>query len=236
MRRKRRLRTLFWWSLGGFTLFVLLCNRWIINSTDAYLYTNFALLPENEVGIVLGTSSYTREGEPNPQFYARVQAAAQLYEIGKIKRIIVSGSTDANYNEPRRMQEELAKAGVPAKDIQLDLAGDRTLDSLARASHVSGLQRCTIITQRYHAYRAVFIGKKLGMRVAAYIAPIAPGGELGKRNPPREVFARVMAVLDLFVLKTQSKFLGHRGPISVEPMVPATEAPVSAPPPVQEAA
>lgn len=241
MRRKRRLRKLFWWSLGLFAVFVLLCNRWVINSTDAYLYTNFALLPENDVGIVLGTSSYTREGDPNPQFYARVQAAAQLYEIGKIKRIIVSGSTASNYNEPRRMQEELSKAGVPDKDITMDFAGDRTLDSLARAQQVFGLQRCTIVTQRYHAYRAVFLGKKLGMRVAAYLAPIAPGGELGRRNPPREIFARVKAVLDLFVLKTQPRFLGARRPVESQPEQeietppsPSSPAPSHAPP-AQEA-
>lgn len=235
MRRKRRLRKLLWWSLAGFIAFVVLCNRWVINSTDAYLYTNFALLPENDVGIVLGTSSYTREGEPNPQFYARVQAAAQLYQIGKIRHVIVSGSTASNYNEPRRMQEELTKAGVPQKVITMDLAGERTLDSLARAQHVFGLQRCTIITQRYHAYRAVFLGKKLGMRVAAYLAPIAPNSDLGKRNPPREVLARVKAVLDLFVLQTQPKFLGRPQPIELHPPEPAPSVPASAPPlPMQE--
>lgn len=243
MRRKRRLRKLLWWSLGLFAVFVLLCNRWVINSTDAYLYTNFALLPENDVGIVLGTSSYTREGEPNPQFYARVQAAAQLYQIGKIRHVIVSGSTASNYNEPRRMLEELTKAGVPVKDITMDLAGERTLDSLARAQHVFGLQRCTIITQRYHAYRAVFLGKKLGIRVAAYLAPIGPNGDLGKRNPPREVLARVKAVLDLFVLQTQPKFLGRPQPIELQPDLqpeaPSAPAPAPGPalvPPMQEAA
>ncbi len=235
MRRKRRLKKLFWWGLGLFVLTVLLCNRWVINSTDAYLYTSFTLLPENEVGIVLGTSSYTRNGEPNPQFYARVAAAAQLYEIGKIKHIIVSGANpDSTYNEPRRMWQELTKAGVPAKDITMDFAGFRTLDSMARAGQVFGLERCTIITQRYHAYRAVFLGKKMGVRVAAYLAPIAPGHDLGRRNPPREVFARVKAVLDLFVLQTKPKFLGQRQPIEMapenaEPSEPETSRPRKAP-------
>ena len=217
MRRKRRLRKLLWGSLVFFVLFVLLCNRWVINSTDSYLYSNYALLPENDVGIVLGTSSYTREGEPNPQFYARVQAAAELYRLGKIKHIIVSGANpDSTYNEPRRMWQELTKTGVPAKDITMDFAGFRTLDSLARAQQVFGLERCTIITQRYHAYRGVFLGKKLGMKVAAFIAPIEPGGDHGSRNPPREIFARVKAVLDLFVLRTKPKFLGQPEPIEMQ--------------------
>ena len=232
MRRKRRLRKLFWWSFGLFAVFVLLCNRWVINSTDSYLYTNFALLPENDVAIVLGTSAYTRDGKPNPQFYARVQAAVQLYQIGKVKHLIVSGANpDATYNEPRRMWQELTKAGVPAKDITMDFAGFRTLDSLARAQHVFGLQRCTVITQRYHAYRAVFLGKKLGIRVAAYVAPFGPDGDYGNRNPVREVFARVKAVLDLFVLRTKPRFLGQPVPIEVTPEVPLAPDP-SAPIPV----
>lgn len=218
MRRKRRLKKLFWWTLGLFVLTVVLCNRWVINSTDAYLYSSFALLPENEVGIVLGTSSFTRKGDSNPQFHARVRSAAQLYQIGKIKHIIVSGANpDSTYNEPRRMWQELTKAGVPAKDITMDFAGFRTLDSMARASQVFGLSRCTIITQRYHAYRAVFLGKKQGIRVAAYVAPVNDKGNMGSRNPPREIFARVKAVLDLFVLRTQPKFLGQREPIEVLP-------------------
>jgi SanA protein len=243
LRRKRRLRKLFWWSLGAVVLLVLLSNRWVINSTDAYLYTSSALLPQNDVGIVLGTSSYTREGEPNPQFQGRVAAAVQLYKMGKVKHLIVSGANpDSTYNEPRRMWQELTKAGVPAQNITMDFAGLRTLDSMARAQRVFGLQRCTVITQRYHAYRAVFLGKKFGIRVAAYVAPIGAGREYGPRNPVREVFARAYAVIDVMVLRTQPKFLGQREPIDLHPEIPlqpAPGAPAPAPaalPPVEESA
>lgn len=221
MRRKRRLRMLLWWSLGLAVLFVLLSNRWVINSTDAYLYTSSALLPKNDVGIVLGTSAYTRGGEANPQFRGRVAAAVELYRTGKVKHLIVSGSNpDSTYNEPRRMWQELTKAGVPARDITMDFAGLRTLDSMARAQRVFGLQRVTVITQRYHAYRAVFLGKKSGMRVAAYVAPIGAGQDYGRRNPPREVLARAWAVIDVVVLHTQPRFLGQRESIELDPQAP----------------
>lgn len=190
-------------------VFVVLCNRWVINSTDAYIYTNWALLPENDVGIVLGTSPYTRDGKTNPQFHGRIEAAALLYNNGKVKHLIVSGANpDETYNEPREMRRELVKAGIPEKDITYDFAGFRTFDSMQRAGLVFRLDRVTIITQRYHAYRAVFLGKKFGIRTVAYTAPAAADGDYGSRNPPREIFARVKAVLDLFVLRTSSKFLG----------------------------
>lgn len=217
MKPIRVLRRWVWWIVGFVVLMIVLGNRWVLNSTESYVYTNWSLLPENDIGLVLGTSSYTGEGKPNPYFHGRIQAAVQLYQIGKIKHIIVSGANpDATYNEPRQMWRELTKAGIPANLITMDFAGLRTLDSMARAQHVFGLQRLTVITQEYHAYRAVFIGRKLGMRVVAY-AP--PGSEAGPGLQPyaREVFARVKAILDLFLLRTEPKFLGQPEPIEVSP-------------------
>lgn len=217
-RLRRRLWRGLWMSVLGLGAIVLLANRWVINSTDAYVYTNWALLPENDVGLVLGTSPYTRGGKPNPHFYGRLEAAVQLYQIGKIKHIIVSGANpDETYNEPRQMRKELIKAGIPESVITMDFAGLRTLDSVARAKEVFGLERLTVVTQEYHCYRAVFIGKKLEMRVAAYAAP-GPGPSFQPYT--REVFARVKAVLDLFVLSTRPKFLGEPQSIKVQRPAP----------------
>jgi SanA protein len=214
-----KLKKAIWrWLLfaaGVFVLLVLLANRWVINSTDAYIFDNWSLLPENDFGIVLGTSAYTRSGKPNPHFQGRIRAAVELYQIGKVKHLIVSGANpDSTYNEPRKMWQELTKAGVPATDITMDFAGFRTFDSVIRAQEVFGLQRATLITQKYHAYRAVFIGKKLGMRgIVAYAAPgDEPGIDL--RLHLREWMARFRAVLDIFLLNTEPKFLGE--PVNVE--------------------
>lgn len=208
-RLRRRIRR---WAIGlavFAALFVLLSNRWVINATDAYLYRDSALLPDNEVGLVLGTSTYTRDGQSNPHFHGRIEAAAQLYQLGKIKRVIASGANpDKHYNEPKRMREALLAAGVPAEAIVMDFAGDRTFDSIARAQIVFGLHRVTLVTQKYHAYRALFLARKMGMKAVAYMAPIHGQKGQGFRHPPREVLARVLAVLDLFVLRTEPRLLG----------------------------
>lgn len=202
-RLRRTLRRATAIALVVAVVFLLLANRWVINSTDAYLYRDSALMPDNEVGLVLGCSSYTSSGKPNPQFYGRIEAAAQLYRQGKVKRLILSGANpDSRYNEPKRMQEALIEQGVPLEALTLDFAGDRTFDSVIRAQQVSGLQRVTIITQKYHAYRALFVARKTGLQAVAYAAPVEDGGE-GFRHPPREIFARVLAVLDLFVLRSE---------------------------------
>lgn len=208
LRRRRTFRRAAWTAGVAALLAILLGNNWVISNTEAYIYDDWSLLPDNDVGLVLGTSSYARGGDPNPQFYGRVKAAADLYQIGKVRHLIVSGANpDATYNEPRRMWQELIKLGVPPKAITMDFAGFRTFDSVARAQTVFGLKRLTIITQRYHAYRAVFIAKKLGIIVVGYAAPGAEYGP-GPYNYLREMFARVKAILDIYLLRTQPKYLG----------------------------
>lgn len=216
---RRAIRRWLWIAAVTFVVFVTLCNRWIINSSDAYMYRQASLLPDNDVGLVLGTSPYREDGSASPYFYGRIRAAADLYQQGKIKHIIVSGANpDSTYNEPRRMAKELVKLGVPQDAISMDFAGFRTLDSVVRAQAVWGLSRFTVITQKYHCYRAVFLGKKIGLSVVAYEAPLGTSGdEAGPRNPVREIFARAKAVLDLLILRTQPKFLGSPEKIEIAP-------------------
>lgn len=198
-------------------LVLALANRWVINSTDAYLYQDTSLMPSNEVGLVLGCSPYVSSGEPSPQFHGRMQAAAELYRQGKVERLIVSGANpDARYNEPKKMREALLELGVPSEAIVMDFAGDSTFDSIARAQVVFQLQRVTVVTQKYHAYRALFLARKTGVQAVAYAAPFASGGQ-GFRHPPREILARLLAVLDLFVLRTQPRLLGPEAPPTDSP-------------------
>ncbi len=210
-RTRRRLRRAIPITLVVVAALVALINNWVVNNSEAYVYDNPALLPENDVGLVLGTSPFTRGGKPNPQFYGRIDAAVQLYQAGKIRHLIVSGANpDSTYNEPRQMWKELTKAGVPSQAITMDFSGFRTLDSVSRAQAVFGLDRMTIITQRYHAYRAVFIAKKLHLRVAAF-APAGDDPGPFSRTIWREIFARVKAVLDIFVFDAVPKFFDeHR--------------------------
>lgn len=205
--RRRILR----WGLIGLVVFALLvlgANRWIINSTKASLYRDMALLPEIEVGLVLGTSHRSRQGGPNLEFEGRIRAAAELYEAGKVKHLIVSGANpDDTYNEPRQMRRALVELGVPGEDITMDFAGVRTFDSIVRAQSVWGLPRYTVITQHYHAPRAIFIARRLGIRNSvAYLARVGDSNELGSRDIPREIFARFKAVLDIYLLNTRPKF------------------------------
>lgn len=201
-RLKRRLRRAAGWGVLAFALAVVLANRWVINSTDSFLYKDTSLLPDNEVGLVLGCSPFVSSGKANPQFHGRMQAAADLYRIGKVKRLILSGANpDSRYNEPKKMREALLELGVPSEAMVLDFAGDSTYESVTRSRVVFNLSSVTVVTQKYHAYRALFLARKTGLRAVAYQAPIDGVPGPGFRHPPREVFARLLAVLDIVAFR-----------------------------------
>ncbi len=95
----------------------------------------------------------------------------------------------------------------------LNDAGFRTLDSVVRAKEVFGQRKLTVITDRFHAYRAVFLAEHNGIDAVAFpSAEVEVGWSLKART--REWFADVKACLDLYVLHTKPRFLGP--PIEVK--------------------
>lgn len=158
------------------------------------------------VALILGTAR-THQGRPNQFYQARIQSAAALYHSGRVRGILVSGdNATIYYNEPVAMQRDLIAAGVPAEYITLDYAGFRTLDSMVRAKEVFGLDRVLVVTQRFHAERAIFLGRRFGIDARGLAAP-DPVTVGFMRVRAREVLARVAAVLDL-VTGRGPRFLG----------------------------
>ena len=196
------------------SLFVLLSNAWVIVTTKSALREDIGLLERKQVALVPGTSKYTMDGNPNGFFEGRIRAAVALYNAGKVKHILVSGDNrSVYYNEPRDMKEALMALGVPAEDITLDFAGLRTLDSIVRCKEIFGQSDITIVTQRFHSYRALFIAGKAEMDAVAFIADDPDFPFLNVFI--REWVARSLAVIDLYVLNKGPRHLGDKEPISI---------------------
>lgn len=207
----------FYKFLGGIVvaiallgLVVWLCNFWIEQSTRKQVYSDPTAIPANQVGLVLGTSKYTIRGYENPYFSHRIQAAVVLYKQGKIKHILVSGDNGLKeYNEPRYMLKSLLAAGIPEKAITMDFAGFRTLDSVVRSKEVFGQGSITIISQKFHNQRALFIANHRAIEAIGFNAKDVPL-TLSVKTRIREAFARCKAVLDILILNKQPKFLGEK--------------------------
>lgn len=188
--------------------FSFVCNQAVIDSAKPYVIHDISTVPKKDVGLVLGTSTYTRSGASNRLFDTRMWAAVNLYNLGKVKHLLVSGANpDETYNEPRKMYKALIRAGVPEDAITMDFAGFRTLDSVVRANKIFGQRSYVIISQEFHNYRAVYLAREHGLDVVAFAVPEEEPGQ-NFRTELREFSARVRAVLDVKLFNTQPKFLG----------------------------
>lgn len=198
----------------------LTIDRWIRLKTADDIYDKIQSVPTRSVGLVLGTAKYYRTGVINQFYKYRIQGALNLYNRRKIKYLLLSGdNAQLNYNEPETMKRDFIAAGVPPEDIILDYAGFRTLDSIVRTRKIFDTNGFTIITQRFHCERALFIAFYFGIQAQCYAIPSPK--EMGFIRL-REVLARVKVVVDLYIFNRQPRFLGSLIRIPVKPIASIT--------------
>lgn len=196
-------------------LAIFLCNLWVVNSTKDQVYYDVDKVPPKNIALVLGTSKYFKTGKPNLFFHNRIEAARKLYEEGKVKFFILSGDNSLTYyNEPQDMKKALVKAGIPDSLIQLDYAGFRTFDSVVRSKKVFDQTAVIIITQEFHIFRALFISNYYGMNSVGFVAEKVDLKH-SVYTKVREYLARCKAVLDLYILKKEPKYLGQKIKIKI---------------------
>ena len=195
-------------------LFVVACNLAVVKTAESRMYTDVSTVPQNRVGLLLGTNPIGRTGNPNTFYVNRIQAALALYRAGKVERFLISGDNSREeYDEPTWMKEDLMKAGVPDSVIYLDYAGFRTYDSMVRAKEVFGLNAFTIISQPFHNERAIYLATRKGMDVVGFNAQDTQFRRWKIRMTMREWLARTKAVLDVYTHK-EPHFLGE--PIEIK--------------------
>lgn len=184
-------------ALGGAGAFFLLCQWWVCVAGDGRIFARVEDLPENEVGLVLGTAKWAGKGKLNRFFSYRIDAAFRLYKSGRVQRLLLSGNgVDPGRSEPEEMRSDLLARGVPAGVLSLDSGGIRTIDSIARAREIYGLRRLTIVSQEFHNRRALFFCRAYGIDAVGFNAEGVPTSE-APRTFLREFLARVDAVLEV---------------------------------------
>lgn len=194
---------------GLSVLFVLYANYTIDYEAEDNVTSDIGNLPNEKVGLLLGTSRILANGKPNPYFDNRIKAAAELYHAGRIQNIIASGDNSRkNYNEPEDMKQALIRLGVPADKIYEDFAGFRTLDSVIRAKEIFGQKSFIVISQRFHNERAIYLAHQNGITAYGYNAKDVDK-EAGFKTNAREKLARVKVFWDFF-FGVEPKFGGEK--------------------------
>lgn len=182
-------------------------DRRVESCAAGRVFTSVEGIPAREYGLLLGTTRLVKGKYRNDYFYRRVEAAAELYRAGKIKKLIVSGDNSrTDYNETGDMKRELVEAGVDPEDILMDYAGFRTLDSVVRARNLYGASELTVISQKFHCERAVYLADRNGIEAVGFAAADSRVKSARARLAVRESLARVRAVLDAEILHSKPHF------------------------------
>ncbi|WP_229679916.1 SanA/YdcF family protein [Saccharopolyspora thermophila] len=152
-------------------------------------------VPATEVALVLG-AGVRWDGVPSRILQGRLNVARALYEAGKVRRIIVSGSPESRgYSEPVVMRHHLVSHGVPPSAVVLDESGVDTWRSCRRAAEEFGLRQVTVVTTRFHVRRAVALCRRLGVDAYGVGHDAAADGlrRVSARGARREFLATVKA-------------------------------------------
>ena len=210
---KRWKRWFFIYLPAIIILLIISCNILVENAGKGKLYNNINEVPARSTALVFGTSPVAH-GHDNLFYKYRMEAVVTLWKSGKIKHVIVSGDNSTQYyDEASAMKKALMEGGVPDSVITLDYAGFRTLDSVVRCKLVFGQSDIIVVSQEFQNERAIFIADHRGINAVGFNAKDVPQ-RYSIKTSIREYFARVKAVLDIYILKTQPKFPGPPEPIT----------------------
>lgn len=198
--------------VGVLAVLVITINLVVFYSGQANLYKDPNDLPATKVGLLLGAKVH-RDGRLSQMMQDRADTALSAYENGKIEKILMSGDHGTSgYDEVNTVKNYLLDKGVRAEDLFLDHAGFDTYDSVYRAKAIFGVSEMTIVTQKFHLPRAVYIANSLNIKAHGLIADKRDYAGMFW-NESREVMARSKAFLDI-TTGAKPKFLGE--PISID--------------------
>lgn len=137
--------------------------------------------------VVMGAAQY--DGRPSPQLAARLDHAADLWDSGVAKVLVVTGGNQPGdrFTEAEASANYLIDRGVPAASILQETISHSTyasLDSVSALLHERGLFRVLLVSDPFHSLRARLIAQELGL--VAYVSPTRTSPVRGNAETARE--------------------------------------------------
>lgn len=191
----------------------ILVNAYMIGSTREMLIDEEEAKEMGADCILVLGAGLRPDGTPSHMLQDRLDMGIRLYMEGAAPKLLLTGDNgQEHYDEVNAMKQYAMEAGVPARDIFLDHAGFSTYESMYRARDVFDVEKAIVITQKYHQYRALYIGEGLGLEVEGVVSePRTYGGQSYREI--REFLARTKDFVKV-VVKPKPTFLGNVIPIS----------------------
>jgi len=180
--KKQPWKKRFFWT--GFILLLFFSNHFISNSIMRAWEIKtkaFGEMKPYEMGIVLtGTTQSFLKPDDRVYFQRgadRVTHTIQLYKLGLIKKILVSGGTgrifEADEPEANKFQRVMVMAGVLEQDIIIERETRNTYESAVAVKKImDSLQYkaadCLLITSAFHMRRSLACYRKAGLNVVPF--------------------------------------------------------------------
>ena len=148
---------------------IISVNVYVKSTTKKQIYNSLKRFPKNDVGIIFGAG--INRDKPSKYLKDRLDAGILLYKAKRINKILLSGDNGSEeYDELTVMKNYCFKHGVDTTKIFIDYAGFDTYSTMYRAKHIFKIKKATLISQKYHLNRAIYIGKHLGIKSVGYSA------------------------------------------------------------------
>lgn len=192
-------------------------NLYIIQSASPYIYTNIDKLPASSDAVLILWARVFPE-KLSRVLQQRVDNGVAVYIAWLSRKILISGDhARQDYDEVNAIRKYILENyanKVKAEDIFMDHAGFDTYDSIYRAKNIFETKSLTIVTQKFHIHRAVYMARALGVDAHG----IALDEEqFGLRNiifwNIRESIARSKSFFDV-ALDVGSQYLWQKIPIT----------------------
>jgi SanA protein len=190
---------------------IIFAPRLIMVQTAKKRIYDLKSVPVTRAAVVFG-AGLNRDGTPTPVLRDRVKTAHQLYQAGKVEKVLMSGDNRfINYNEPGAMKAYAVEIGIPEEDIVLDYAGRRTYDTCYRAKAIFQLSEAILVTQDFHLPRALYTCNTLGLNSWGVSADLRPYRDSGFWKI-RETLASLVAFIQVHITNPEP-VLGNLEPI-----------------------
>ena len=167
--------------ISSLAFMILLTNPLIIDivlNQWEYDRVNYSEQGEYQIGIVLGgftkTTEFPRDRVHFQKGADRLLHAVDLYKLGKIKKILISGGTSRIIGEKRKEAENilpfLIRLGIPKKDILIEKESRNTHENALFSKDILKNRpgKYLLITSAFHMKRAKACFDKVGIATDAF--------------------------------------------------------------------
>lgn len=178
--------------------FILFSNLYILSFGKGKIFSSVETLSPAPVALVFGGGMKDDGVTMSEMQEDRVKRAVQLYKVGKVQKLIMTGDDGGNNaDEVGAMKKFAIENGVPTAAIETDPHGYNTFKSCSRARNVFDLDEVIAISQTFHLSRILYFCSHDGIKTIGLSADFRDYGWRGKiwTGGMREWLARVKAVI-----------------------------------------